>query len=217
MTFRPIIAIIAGFVCAGAACAQATRVARQPAGQNPPPVAATLSDLRRLYDAGRFADVVAAVDRAAPGGAPELLYLAAQSQEKLNNVGGARSTYERLVAGPRPAWAEIGRSGIALLDRRLDDALASADRARRDAAIPEAQFQRGLVLMARGQYGPAADAFDQTVALDPSFASAHYYGGLANYRIQRIDRMTAHFEAFLRLAPNAPERSEVESILRTVR
>jgi hypothetical protein len=29
--------------------------------------------------------------------------------------------------------------------------------------------------------------------------------------------MATHFEAFLKLAPNAPERAEVESIMRTVR
>jgi hypothetical protein len=29
--------------------------------------------------------------------------------------------------------------------------------------------------------------------------------------------MANHFETFIRLAPNAPERPEVESILRTVR
>ena len=52
---------------------------------------------------------------------------------------------------------------------------------------------------------------------DPTLAAAQYYGGLAEYRFKRVDRMAAHFEAFLKLAPNAPERPEVESIMRTVR
>jgi hypothetical protein len=38
-----------------------------------------------------------------------------------------------------------------------------------------------------------------------------------NYRAKHIDRMAKHFEAFLALAPDAPERTEVESIMRTVR
>jgi len=37
------------------------------------------------------------------------------------------------------------------------------------------------------------------------------------YRAGRPDRMANHFEAFLRLAPEAPERPEVIQIMRTVR
>jgi lipoprotein NlpI len=71
--------------------------------------------------------------------------------------------------------------------------------------------------MARREYGDAASAFTKAAQLDPTFAAAHYYAGLANYRGKRIDLMTSNFETFVRLAPNAPERPEVESILRTVR
>jgi tetratricopeptide (TPR) repeat protein len=83
--------------------------------------------------------------------------------------------------------------------------------------IPEAHFERGLVLMARRDYDAASAAFEQSLALDGTNAAAHYYGGLADYRTKRVDRMAAHFEAFLRLAPDAPERPEVESIMRTIR
>jgi hypothetical protein len=71
--------------------------------------------------------------------------------------------------------------------------------------------------MARREYGDAAAEFTKAAQLDPGFAAAHYYAGLANYREKRIDLMTRSFETFVRLAPNAPERPEVESILRTVR
>jgi lipoprotein NlpI len=71
--------------------------------------------------------------------------------------------------------------------------------------------------MNRRDYGGAMEAFNRATELDPAFAAAHYNAGLASYRAKRVDLMANHFETFIRLAPNAPERPEVESILRTVR
>ena len=48
-------------------------------------------------------------------------------------------------------------------------------------------------------------------------AYAHYYAGLSYYQAERIDLMAAFFESFLKLAPDAPERAQVESIMRTIR
>jgi hypothetical protein len=38
-----------------------------------------------------------------------------------------------------------------------------------------------------------------------------------HYRANRPDRMANHFEQFLKLAPDAPERPEVMQIMKTVR
>ena len=54
-------------------------------------------------------------------------------------------------------------------------------------------------------------------AAAPRFAYAHYYAGLSHYRVGRTDKMAAAFEHFLTLAPKAPERPQVESIMRTLR
>ena len=48
-------------------------------------------------------------------------------------------------------------------------------------------------------------------------AYAHYYAGHSYYETGRIDLMASFFESFLKLAPDAPERTSVESIMRTVR
>lgn len=40
--------------------------------------------------------------------------------------------------------------------------------------------------------------------IDPTFAYAHYYAGLAYSKVRRADRMAAHFEVFLKLVPKAP-------------
>jgi lipoprotein NlpI len=104
------------------------------------------------------------------------------------------------------------------MDKQFDAALTSADQAvEAMPSQPEAHYHRGLVLMARNDYGSAVDAFTKATTLDPNFAGAYYYAGLANYRVKRIDLMANNFSIFVKLAPNAPERPEVESILRTVR
>jgi len=40
---------------------------------------------------------------------------------------------------------------------------------------------------------------------------------MAFYKIKRVDRMAVYFENFVKLAPNAPEKAAVQSIMRTVR
>lgn len=183
------------------------------AGQN-------VADVRQLFDAGRYQEVVRATELAIneADNAARLQYLAAQSYSKLNDTEGARRTYQRLAESGGNAWALIGRSAMQLLDKQFDAAQASGDQAvAAMPTLPEAHFQRGVVLMARNDYGNAVDAFTKATSLDPYFAAAYYYAGLANYRVKRLDLMTNNFSTFVRLAPNAPELPEVESILRTVR
>ena len=86
-----------------------------------------------------------------------------------------------------------------------------------DGNLPAAQYQLGLVLARRQDWREASEAFDRASDLDPANAYAHYYGGLMHYRANRPDRMANHFEQFLKLAPEAPERPEVLSIMKTIR
>jgi tetratricopeptide (TPR) repeat protein len=182
------------------------------AGQN-------VADVRQLFDAGRYQEVVRASETpAAADAAARLQYLAAQSYSKLSDADGARRTYQRLADSGAGPWSSIGKSGLQLLDKQFDAALASADQAAGEAqTLPEAHYQRGIVFMFRNDYGSALDAFTKATQLDPMFASAYYYAGLASSRVKRIDLMSSNFGTFIKLAPNAPERAEVESVLRSVR
>ena len=49
-----------------------------------------------------------------------------------------------------------------------------------------------------------------------NWAYAHFYAGLAYSKARRIDLTAQHFQTFLRLAPQAAERGEVQSIIRTL-
>ena len=195
------------------ALALALSLVQDPSGQ-------AVTQARQLYDAGKYQEAVAATAKSPVDvNKARLQYLAGQSYDKLKDSAGARRSYQGLAdSGGGTAWTPIGKSALQLMDKKLDEALAAADEAvRLGASVPEAHYQRGIVLMTRKDYANAAAAFAKATQLDPTFAAAFYYAGLANYRASRIDLMTNNFEKFVKLAPNAPERPEVESILRTVR
>ena len=173
-------------------------------------------EVRKLFEAGQYQQ---AIDTAEGGESASALYTAAQSHQKLGESEQARATYDRLAARPEDdAWHFIGLSGQQLLNDSNDEALASAQQAVSVAGdLAEAHYQLGLVLAKRQDWRGAADAFDKAAQLNPGHAYAQYYGGLMEYRAGRPDRMANHFEQFLKLAPDAPERPEVLQIMRTVR
>jgi tetratricopeptide (TPR) repeat protein len=172
-------------------------------------------EVQRLFEAGRYQQVV---DATTPQAAPEVLYTTAQSQQKLGANDQALQTYNRLAERPEPdPWHFIGLSGRQLVEGNMEAAVGSA---RQGVAaggdLPQAHFQLGLALARQQQWAEAAAAFEAASSRQPTNAYAHYYGGMAYYRANRIDRMATHFEQFLKLAPEAPERPEVQSIMRTL-
>jgi tetratricopeptide (TPR) repeat protein len=145
--------------------------------------------------------------------------MAALSQQKVGNNEAAAEMYGRLAGLPEGSpWRLIGLSGQRFVAGDNDQAREFAQQATAAAPdLPESQYQLGLVLAKVQDWGGAAMAFDRAAELNPTMAYAHYYGGLAHYRANRTDRMAIHFEQFLKLAPDAPERPEVTQIMRTVR
>jgi tetratricopeptide (TPR) repeat protein len=183
------------------------------------PIAARGQDpahLQKLFESGQYQQVVEAT---APEAPPAALYLAGQSQQKLGANEQAAELYNRLLALPEgDPWRLVGQSAQQLLQGDAEGALATAQQAVAAAGdLPEAQYQLGLVQAKRQDWRAAADAFDRAAELNPGLAYAHYYGGLMHYRAKRPDQMAIHFEQFLKLAPDAPERPEVLQIMKTVR
>jgi tetratricopeptide (TPR) repeat protein len=173
-------------------------------------------EIQRLFEAGRFQQVVAA---STPNSPPDVLYVAAQSQQKLGAMDQAAQTFSRLAERPESdPWHFIGLSGRQLVEGNVEAAVASVRKASAMAPdLPAAHFQLGLTLARQQQWAEAAEAFDAASDRQPANAYAHYYGGMMHYRANRIDRMAVHFEQFLKLAPEAPERPEVLSIMRTLK
>src|ERR1043166_1504078 len=180
-------------------------------------LAAQSADASRLFEAGQFQQVID--QGSADGAAPSTIYLAGQSQQKLGATDQAVATYGRLAGRPESdPWHFIGLSAQQLAANDIDAAIESARRAVSiSAEVPEAQYQLGLTLAKRQAWADASAAFDAAATLNPSNAYAHYYGGPMHYPAHRPDRMAIHFEQFLKLAPDAPERPEVQQIMKTVR
>ena len=174
------------------------------------------AQLQKMFEAGRHQQVVEATGSDAP---PPALFTAAQSHQKLGADDQALDLYRKLADLPDgDVWHFIGLSGQQLLEGQNDGALESAERAvQMNGDMAESQYQLGLVRARRQDWREAAEAFQRASELNPANAYAHYYGGLMHYRAGRPDRMAIHFEQFLRLAPDAPERPEVLQIMKTVR
>jgi tetratricopeptide (TPR) repeat protein len=178
--------------------------------------AQSAGEVQKLFEAGRFQQVI---DAAPANAEPAVLYMAAQSQQKLGADAQAVTLYSRLAESPESdPWHFVGESGRLLVQGQVDPAADAAQHAVEMAGgLAEAHFQLGLVLARRESWQMAASEFDTAAMINPANAYAHYYGGLMHYRANRPDRMAIHFEQFLKLAPDAPERPEVMQIMRTVR
>jgi tetratricopeptide (TPR) repeat protein len=187
----------------------------------PPSTPKNKADVRELYEAGKYQDVVKSVSKVKVSKAeePELQYLAAQSYQKLGQWDDVRKIYGQLAKrGTKDAWRYIGQSGEALVNKKTGDAVKLAQKAVKiSPGNAHAQYQLGMAESVVPDFAKAAAAFKKAALVDPTFAYAHYYAAMSYYKLKRIDLMATHFEAFLKLAPNAPERPQVESIMRTVR
>jgi len=188
------------------------------AGQQPstPP-----PSVQKLFESGQY-DALRQRVAAEEAPAPADLFLAGQAAFKMEppdrDAANAAFTQIEREGDEQSAWTFIARSAKAVMDHAADEALAAAKQAF-ELAPNElfAQYQLGLALGERRDMAGASRAFDQAITIDPSFAYAYYYGGLAYYQIKRADRMVNMFERFVKLAPQAPERHAVESLLRTAR
>jgi tetratricopeptide (TPR) repeat protein len=174
------------------------------------------SSAQRAFEAGNYQQVV---DTAAASADPAVLFLGALSAQKLNAGDRATAFLDQLVQRPTTdAWHFVGLSAKQLVAGDSEAALGSARQATAaNPSLPEASYALGLVLVNRQDWAGAAVAFDRASMLNPAFAHAFYYAGLSHYRASRPDLMAARFERFLKLAPDAPERTEVQQIMRTVR
>jgi tetratricopeptide (TPR) repeat protein len=188
------------------------------------PAAAAMQEppnVKKLFESGQYQEVVEVVSSQEEQSdeARDLVYLAGQSCLKLNQSDCANAQFGRLGGGSDDdPWTFIGRSALAQVAGKPNDALAAANRAvALNATHMYAQYQLGMVYSSQNDMAKAAAAFEKAATIEPSFAYAQYYAGLSYYKAKRVDKMAAFFEKFLKLAPNSPEKPAVESIMRTLR
>ena len=171
---------------------------------------------QKLFESGKYQEAIDTVKKRSDA-SPEDVYVRALAHRKLNQNDDAKEAFGAL-ASRDGAWKEIGNSGTAMIEGNMDNAAAAARKAvDADGNSSEARFQLGLVESARNNQQQAADAFARAAELNPQMAYAHYEAGMAFYKAKKVDRMAVYFENFLKLAPNAPERPAVQSIMKTIR
>lgn len=177
-------------------------------------VSAQKPEVQRLFQSGSYEQAV----EAGRDSDPASTFLAAQSLLKLDRSDQAAQQMSRLKSNDQPGWRLVGESGEALIANDAGRAIGLARQATEaDGANPFAQYQLGLAASKAGDWGTATAAFREAIELKPDFAYAHYYAGLASQRQRQLSKTAEHFDAFLRLAPDAPERAAVAAILRTIK
>jgi tetratricopeptide (TPR) repeat protein len=199
-------------VVAVTACASGQGTTRVPT-----PAAAPTVSVEVLYESGQDDDVVNRVNAAGAAAAPADAWFAAQSELRLGRRAEAVDRLSRLS----DTASDAGVQAAARLElARLNNDAAAIDAARAAAAgfgdNVFAQYEVGVSYLAQNDYMAAARAFDHCIDLAPTFAYAYYQAALAYDRLNRMDLMANRFDRFVRLAPNAPERPQVDSVLRTV-
>lgn len=175
---------------------------------------------RQLFEAGQLDAALSAIGEARARGDDGYAdhYLAGQILAKQERNDDARGEFERLSKADEAVWVLIGESAMGVLAGDSQRALEAASKAVSESSDHFfAHYQLGLAKARSEDWAGCAEAFGRAAELDPSFAYAHYYAGLSYSRIKRADKTSEHFERFLRLAPKAPERPAVESLMRTLR
>jgi tetratricopeptide (TPR) repeat protein len=214
--------------------------------QATPPAADQPPTVQRFFEAGQYKQALQLITtqrQTTPPAPPTAIspadaYLAAQVYMALRQVEPAKQEFGRLVASEDPVWQLVGESAIALVNGGVDLALQKANEA--DAMLAagpamttptdgtkpvvaratekfHAAYQMGFVKARREDWQGAAQAFTRAAELNPTFAYAQYYAGLMYSRVSRPDLQALYFDRFLSLAPAAPERQAVMSMLRTIR
>ena len=87
---------------------------------------------------------------------------------------------------------------------------------RRQIVIRMANNLRGVYL-SRRSYGKALQILDLLLAADPNAAEEYKQRGIVHLQMRNVSAARADLETYLRLAPEADDRPEIEKHLRSVR
>jgi len=118
----------------------------------------------------------------------------------------------------RASAVHIGLARVYMEQKQLDKAADAFSRAEKiQPKNPDLYYYRGMLDAHRKDYAAAARDMDKAIELDPKRAEAYYYAGIAYNQIKKPDKMVERFQAFLKLAPDAPEAAKVKALLRSIR
>jgi tetratricopeptide (TPR) repeat protein len=82
-----------------------------------------------------------------------------------------------------------------------------------DGGQPVAAAALGEALVGQGKYDDAVGRMSAVLGKRSDVAYAYYWRGQAYHKKKQIARMVEDYQAFLKLAPNAPEAPQVKVLL----
>lgn len=174
-----------------------------------------------LYKAFKFAEAERVLAEAVEADgenvrALEFLGLARLGQSKTGEAEETLNTAQKLA--PDSDSVKVALARVFIEAQQLDRAEAVL----RDAASlnkdnSEVPLYQGAIKLAQRNYQAAVTDLNTALSMKTSNPYAHYYAGLAWNGLRKPDSMVENFQAFLRLAPDAPEAARVRSLLRAVR
>ncbi len=147
---------------------------------------------------------------------PELHYRRAKMLGKMGRTKDALVELEREIEiNPRhlPSWLDLGEIRTKAGD--LEEAAKSFNQAMTlDPQSPFAKIGAGYVNYLRRQYGPAIALYQAALALDKGNPEVHKKLGLAYRDSGDQPSANRHFQLYVDLAPDAPDRADVEAMKR---
>lgn len=176
------------------------------------------ASFQTLYESGEDREIVDRMAARVPEAGPAAdRWFAAQSKLRLGLHDDAVSDLTALTQrSDDPAMQVAAQLALG----RLTNNETALREARAKAADYPAnvfvQYELGVSYAMANDFVSAARAFDLCIDAAPMFAYGYYQSALTYQHLNRPDVMANRLDRFARLAPNAPERPQVDSILRTL-
>ncbi len=170
---------------------------------------------QKLFESGNWA----AVAERAGSGSAEDRYLAGLAHLNAGQSDAALTEMNQLrEQGNDEGWKAIGASAAAMLQHNDGEAVAAGRRATAQSGDnPYAHYQLGLAAARANDFDTAAQAFVRATELKADFAYAHYYAGQTLHKQRNLGKAADHYQYFLQLAPQSPDRAAVLAIMRALR
>lgn len=141
------------------------------------------------------------------------------ARHQADHIEGAIVAYERAAAldsASLAVWRNLGR--LYLKESAYDQAVDAFRHAVRLAPEqPQSYNDWGEALRQADAREAAAEAYQKALSLDESYAPAHYNLGILYAEAGQRASALAHFDAYLRLRPDASDRAQIETWMAALR
>ena len=185
----------------------------------PPEVVEAVQQGDDALMAGKFADAVAAYEKAAPA-LPEHVGLMMQMARAYHGAGSEAKSVamlEKVVAKePGNVGALLLLGNSELEKGNLEKGRAYLERVPASAITdPNTYVNIGILYLNKNKPLDAEEYFGRALGVDATFADGYYYRGLARYQGKKLAEARADFTKFLELSPTSKEAKEVKELLAT--